>query len=62
VNSIVIAFIILASLGLIFGIVIFIVGQKFKVIEDPLIDEIAELLPGANCGGCGLAGCRAFAV
>jgi Na+-translocating ferredoxin:NAD+ oxidoreductase subunit B len=61
VNSILIAFVVLGALGLFFGVIIFAVGQKFKVIEDPLIDEIAELLPGANCGGCGLAGCRAFA-
>ncbi len=60
-NSIVTALIILGVLGLLFGIIIYYVGQKFKVIEDPLIDEVAELLPGANCGGCGLAGCRAFA-
>jgi Na+-translocating ferredoxin:NAD+ oxidoreductase subunit B len=61
VNSIIIALIVLGVLGLLFGIIIFFVGQKFKVIEDPLIDEISEMLPGANCGGCGLAGCRAFA-
>lgn len=60
-NSIIIALIVLGALGLLFGIIIFFVGQKFKVIEDPLIDEVSEMLPGANCGGCGLAGCRAFA-
>jgi Na+-translocating ferredoxin:NAD+ oxidoreductase subunit B len=31
------------------------------VWEDPRIDGVAELLPGANCGACGFAGCRAFA-
>jgi len=61
VDSIIITVIVLSALGLLFGIIIYVVGQKFKVIEDPLIDEIAELLPGANCGGCGQAGCRAFA-
>lgn len=58
---IILAIIVLGVLGLFFGIIIYIVGQKFKVVEDPLIDEISEQLPGANCGGCGLAGCRAFA-
>lgn len=29
--------------------------------EDPRIDEIEAVLPGANCGGCGFAGCRNFA-
>jgi Na+-translocating ferredoxin:NAD+ oxidoreductase RNF subunit RnfB len=31
------------------------------VDEDPRIAEIAEALPGANCGGCGVPGCGAFA-
>ncbi|MDD2412370.1 MAG: RnfABCDGE type electron transport complex subunit B [Bacteroidales bacterium] len=51
----------LSLIGLISAIVLYFVSQKFKVIEDPKIDEIAELLPSANCGGCGFAGCRAFA-
>ena len=29
--------------------------------EDPRIDEVEKAMPGANCGGCGYAGCRAFA-
>jgi Na+-translocating ferredoxin:NAD+ oxidoreductase RNF subunit RnfB len=37
------------------------VAQKFKVVEDPRIDLVNEALPGANCGGCGYTGCRAFA-
>lgn len=51
----------LGAIGAIFAIVLYFVAQKFKVVEDPLIDEIAEVLPGANCGGCGKAGCRAMA-
>lgn len=51
----------LAGLGLIAALVLFFVARKFKVIEDPRIDQVAEKLPGANCGGCGYAGCRAFA-
>lgn len=35
--------------------------RKLKVYEDPRIDVVDELLPGANCGACGLPGCRAFA-
>jgi Na+-translocating ferredoxin:NAD+ oxidoreductase subunit B len=44
-----------------FAVIIFFVEQKFKVIEDPKIDEVQSALPSANCGGCGFAGCRAFA-
>lgn len=36
-------------------------SKRFAVEEDPRIDLLADYLPGANCGGCGLAGCRAFA-
>ena len=51
----------LASLGILSAVLLYFVAQKFKVDEDPRIDEVAELLPGANCGGCGYAGCRALA-
>ena len=60
-NMILTAVIVLGAIGLIFAVVLFFVAKKFKVVEDPLIDEIAEVLPGANCGGCGMAGCRAMA-
>ena len=43
------------------AMVLFGVAKKFKVEEDPRIDEVNELLPGANCGGCGYPGCRGFA-
>lgn len=43
------------------AVILFLVAQKFKVYEDPRIDEVEKALPGANCGGCGYAGCRAFA-
>ena len=55
------AVLVLGIIGALFAVVLFFVAQKFKVIEDPLIDQIAEVLPGANCGGCGKAGCRAMA-
>jgi H+/Na+-translocating ferredoxin:NAD+ oxidoreductase subunit B len=51
----------LCSIGVAAAIILYFVAQKFKVIEDPRIDEVDEALPGANCGGCGYAGCRAFA-
>ena len=53
--------IVLTVLGLVLSLVLFWVARKFKVEEDPRIDEIEKTLPGANCGGCGFAGCRAFA-
>lgn len=47
--------------GVLLAAVLYFVARKFKVEEDPRIDEIEKLMPGANCGGCGFAGCRAFA-
>lgn len=60
-SIIVYAVVSLASLGTLAAIILFFVAQRFKVIEDPRIDVVEALLPSANCGGCGYAGCRAFA-
>ena len=51
----------LGAIGVVAAIILYFVAQKFKVYEDPRIDEVEEVLPSANCGGCGYAGCRAFA-
>ena len=53
--------VILTVLGLLLALILFWVARKFKVEEDPRIDEVEKVMPGANCGGCGFAGCRAFA-
>jgi Na+-translocating ferredoxin:NAD+ oxidoreductase RNF subunit RnfB len=52
---------ILGGVGLVFAILIAVANRKLKVWEDPRIDVVAGLLPGANCGACGVPGCRAFA-
>ncbi len=52
---------IFAGLGILFGIVLAIAARVFAVKTDPRIDEILEVLPGANCGGCGYSGCAALA-
>jgi Na+-translocating ferredoxin:NAD+ oxidoreductase RNF subunit RnfB len=51
----------LSIIGVLSAIILYFVAQKFKVYEDPRIDLVEAALPGANCGGCGYAGCRAFA-
>lgn len=61
-NSIIVtAILVLSLLGVVLAIVLYLVAQRFKVIEDPRIDLVEAALPGANCGGCGFPGCRAFA-
>ncbi len=60
-NSLIYTVVTLSILGAIAAIILYYVVQLFKVEEDPRIDEVEKLLPGANCGGCGFAGCRGFA-
>ena len=52
---------ILGGVGLVFAILIALANRKLKVWEDPRIDVVTGMLPGANCGACGMPGCRAFA-
>lgn len=61
-NIILDAVIILAVIGILAAVVLFFIEKKFHVEEDPRIDMVAALLPGANCGGCGFAGCRGLAT
>lgn len=60
-STIVITIIVLTLTGVAGAVMLYAVARRFSVSEDPRIDEIASLLPGANCGGCGLKGCRDFA-
>ena len=59
--EIIIAIAILGGLGLIFGLVLAAASKIFYVETDPRLDQLNECLPGANCGGCGFAGCGAYA-
>ena len=49
------------AIGLFFGALLAFASIVFKVDKDERIDKINEFLPGANCGGCGYAGCSALA-
>ena len=60
-NTVIWTIAIITVLGLLLALVLFLVAKKFKVEEDPRIDKVEKVMPGANCGGCGFAGCRAFA-
>ena len=55
------AFLILAGLGLLFGIGLVIFGHKFAVREDKRVGEVEKKLPNYNCGACGYAGCHDMA-
>jgi len=60
-STVIITIISLTLLAAIAAVILYMVARKFKVFEDPRIDEVQSVLPSANCGGCGFAGCRAFA-
>ncbi len=60
-ENLIIAVLIMAGLGVILAVMVAIANKKLFVFEDPRIDEVEQMLPGANCGACGQAGCRAFA-
>ena len=47
--------------GLLLGALIAFTAKKFAVETDPRIEEVQAMLPGANCGGCGFAGCADMA-
>ncbi len=62
--GITILFVSLASMGgvgLLLAVVLAVADKKLAVKEDPRVEKALEMLPGANCGACGFAGCGAFA-
>ena len=56
-----IAIILMGGLGLLVGIGLAMASKIFYVYVDPKIVAVEDVLPGANCGGCGLPGCSANA-
>ena len=59
--DILIAIGVLGVLGLLFGLVLAAASKVFYVETDPRLEKLNECLPGANCGGCGYAGCGGYA-
>lgn len=55
------AVIVLCAIALLSAVVLYVCSKKFAVKEDPRLGEVTELLPGANCGGCGFPGCSGMA-
>ena len=60
-TAIVAAVAVLGGLGLVFGLILAAASRVFAVKEDPRKAKLLEMLPGANCGACGFAGCSAYA-
>ncbi len=60
-TSVLTVLLIVGALSIIFAILILIVSKVCAVTEDEKVNAVAENLAGANCGGCGYAGCEGFA-
>lgn len=50
-----------SGMGLACGVALAFAVRFLAVKEDPRIEEVTEILPGVNCGGCGYAGCADYA-
>ena len=61
IHTITIAGSFMAGLGLLLAGVLVVANRLLYVYEDPRIDDVEDMLPHANCGACGVAGCRPFA-
>ncbi len=59
--AICIAIVALSLLGLCFGGLLGYASRRFKVEEDPIVEQIDELLPQSQCGQCGYPGCKPYA-
>jgi len=52
---------VLGALGLVFSVLLMFANKVFEMPANPTRDAVRNALPGANCGGCGFAGCDALA-
>ncbi|MFY0671836.1 MAG: RnfABCDGE type electron transport complex subunit B [Bacteroidia bacterium] len=59
--SIISAILALGGLTLLLALMLVFANKKLYVYEDPRIDQVDDMLPKANCGACGMPGCRPFA-
>ena len=59
--EILVAVLVLGSLGLLFGLGLAVASKKFCVVTDAHLQKVLYCLPGTNCGACGMPGCMTFA-
>ena len=51
----------MGAVGAVFGVSLAVAARKFAVHTDPKVAAVRDVLPGANCGACGFAGCQGYA-
>ena len=59
-NPILTPVLLVVALGFVFAVILTIAAKVFFVPVDETVVKLREALPGANCGGCGFAGCGSF--
>lgn len=60
-NPILTPVLLVVAMGLVFAVILTIAAKVFFVPVDETVIKLREQLPGANCGGCGFAGCDDYA-
>lgn len=60
--NVLIAFLVVAGIALILGVLLAVISHCFAVPEDPTKAKIRACLPGVNCGACGYTGCDDYAA
>ena len=61
-NPIVLAVLLVGGIGVIAGLLLGLASKVFAVPTDEKAEKIEQMLPGANCGGCGFSGCSGYAA
>jgi len=61
-NIIIANIVVVSAIAAAAAAILYFIAQKFKVEKNIRAEEIEQILPQANCGACGKAGCQAFAA
>jgi electron transport complex protein RnfB len=60
-GTLLISLLAMGGLAIAFALFLLAAYKRFAVEEDPRMEAILEVLPGAGCGACGYPGCRQYA-
>ena len=61
-SSIIFAVLAVSVIGVVCAVMLSVVSKVMAIKTDPLVEALRALLPGANCGACGFAGCDGYAA
>ncbi|NLT10898.1 MAG: RnfABCDGE type electron transport complex subunit B [Clostridiaceae bacterium] len=60
-KNILVPTLIMLGISSVLGVLILVVSHFFSITHNEKREALLDALPGANCGGCGFAGCDAYA-